>query len=89
MAARTRPKIRIPDHVSLKAGRGRSNHDQGDLFKLGTCGIEQIGQLPASYWTPNQFCGKIKGGAAFCTQNYCVTYSDETGETTLLPYVRF
>ena len=70
-------------------GNGSSNQKKGHLFKLGTCGIEQIGELPASYWTANNFCGKIKGGAAFCSGNNCVTYSDETGETTLLPNVRF
>ena len=64
---------------------------KGNLFKLGSCGIEQIdAQLignSVSYWRQDQFCGKIKGGAAFCSGFYCVTYSDETGETTALPSV--
>ena len=64
---------------------------KGNLFKLGSCGIEQIdAQLTGGqvgYWRQDQFCGKIKGGAAFCAGTYCVTYSDETGETTALPQV--
>ena len=64
---------------------------KGNLFKLGSCGLEQIdAQLIGGqvyYWRQDQFCGKIKGGAAFCVGNNCVTYSDETGETTALPTV--
>ena len=64
---------------------------KGNLFKLGSCGLEQIEASliggPVSYWRQDQFCGKIKGGAAFCVGFYCVTYSDETGETTQLPQV--
>ena len=50
---------------------------KGNLFKLGSCGLEQIGAQKfgdqVSYWRQDQFCGKIKGGAAFCAGNYCVT----------------
>lgn len=63
---------------------------KGNIFKLGSCGLEQIDAFvpdQVSYWRQDQFCGKIKGGAAFCAGNYCVTYSDETGETTALPRV--
>lgn len=64
---------------------------KGNLFKLGSCGLEQIdAQLTgstATYWTQSQFCGKIKGGAAFCSGFFCTKYSDETGKTTQVPQV--
>ena len=61
----------------------------GGFYKLGTCGLEQIGERVQYFGGRSQFCGKIKGGAAFCHHFYCYVYSDETGEITQLPWVRF
>ena len=65
--------------------------DDGNLFKLGKCGLEKTETLimgPQSE-TPNsgRFCSKAPGGAIFCSSNWCTLYVESNQSTEALPYM--
>ena len=59
--------------------------DRGYLWKLGTCGLEKMDGLKMDNWNGGQFCGKIPGGAIFCTGKTCYKYDDSTKALHLFP----
>ena len=53
------------------------------MFKLGSCGLEKI-EYPGTR-DIGYICGKVPGGALFCSQKDCYRYHDETESFETMP----